>query len=186
MFERLAIQAVFLYTPKRHGDARGWFTEIWSQAALEPMVGPLSWVQDNHSYSAPQGTLRGLHMQVGPNAQDKLVRCVRGSILDVAVDVRTGSPTYGRHVSAVISSANGAQIFVPKGFAHGFVTLEPDVEVVYKVSAPHDKAGERGLMWNDPALAIDWGVDPSTVTLSDRDKHWPALHEAGVLFTWPV
>ncbi len=186
LFERLAISDVFLYTPKRHGDARGWFCETWSRAALEPMTGPLDWVQDNHSRSGPRGVLRGLHMQVGANAQDKLVRCVRGSIRDVAVDVREGSPTFGRHVSAVISEKNGAQMFVPKGFAHGFVTLEPDVEVIYKVSAGYDKDGERGIAWNDPALGIDWGVDDGDVTLSARDKLWPMLAAAGSLFMYPA
>lgn len=175
MIEHLAIEDVFLFTPKRHGDARGWFSETWSRAAMEPETGPLDWVQDNHSRSGPRGVLRGLHLQIAPFAQDKLVRCVRGAIRDVAVDVRVGSPSFGRHVAAVLSEANGTQIFVPKGFAHGFVTLEPDCEVIYKVSAPYNKDCERGVAWNDPALAIDWGVSPQEVTLSDRDRLWPNL-----------
>lgn len=184
MFEYLGIGDVFLFTPKRHGDERGWFCETWSQAALEPKTGPLDWVQDNHSRSGPRGVLRGLHMQIGPNAQDKLVRCVRGAIRDVAVDIRTGSPSFGRYVSAVLSADNGTQIFVPKGFAHGFVTLEPNCEVIYKVSAPYDKAAERGLAFDDPALAIDWGVDRAEITLSDRDKLWPTLADSPVLFRY--
>ena len=186
MFEPLSIKDVFLYTPKRHGDARGWFAETWSRATLEPMTGPLDWVQDNHSRSQPRGVLRGLHLQMPPYAQDKLVRCVRGSIFDVAVDVRSGSPAYGRHVSAVLSAANGAQIFVPKGFAHGFVTLETGVEVIYKVSALYNKDAERGILWNDPALGIDWGIPAGELTLSERDGLWPTLAAAGPLFSYPV
>lgn len=186
MFEHLTIPDVFVFTPKRHGDARGWFSETWSRAALEPKTGPLDWVQDNHSRSGPRGVLRGLHMQIGANAQDKLVRCVRGAIRDVAVDVRSGSPSFGRYVAAVLSADNGAQIFVPKGFAHGFVTLEPDAEVIYKVTAPYDKAAETGLAYDDPGLAIDWGVDAADITLSERDRLWPRLADAPVLFTYSV
>lgn len=182
MFEHLGIRDAFLFTPKRHGDARGWFSETWSRAALEPKTGPLEWVQDNHSRSGPRGVLRGLHFQIGENAQDKLVRCVRGAIRDVAVDIRAGSPSFGQYVSAVLSADNGTQIFVPRGFAHGFVTLEPDCEVIYKVSAPYDKAAERGLAFDDPALAIDWGVDSADITLSDRDRLWPTLANSPNLF----
>lgn len=177
MFERLAIPDVFLYMPRRIGDDRGWFSETFSRAALEPMTGPLDWVQDNHSRSAARGTLRGLHLQVAPFAQDKLVRCVRGEILDVAVDVRPGSPTFGRHVAATLTENNGIQIFVPKGFAHGFVTLTPDAEVVYKVSAPYNRDAERGVAWDDPALGIDWRLIGPPV-LSERDRQWPTLAAA--------
>lgn len=186
MFERLAIPDVFVFTPRRHADARGDFAETFSRAALEPMTGKLDWVQDNHSRSTARGVLRGLHLQIAPHAQDKLVRCVRGAVRDVAVDVRRGSPTFGRHVAALLSADNGAQIFVPKGFAHGFVTLEPGTEVLYKVTDAYDPACERGLAWNDPALAIDWGVDACEITLSERDRAWPALADAGPLFTVPV
>jgi dTDP-4-dehydrorhamnose 3,5-epimerase len=177
VFERLAIPDVFLYTPRRHGDARGWFMETFSQATLEPMTGPLAWVQDNHSRSDRAGTVRGLHFQRGASAQDKLVRCVRGEILDVAVDIRPGSPTFGRHVSAVLSEENGMQIFVPKGFAHGFATRVAGTEVQYKVSAPYDPTREGGVMWNDPALGIDWGVAAEDATLSERDRLWPNLKD---------
>ncbi len=186
MFERLAIPDVFLYTPKRHGDARGFFVETFSRAALEPMTGPLDWMQDNHARSEPRGVLRGLHLQVGPHAQDKLLRCVRGAILDVAVDVRTGSPMFGRHVSAMLSADNGVQIFVPKGFAHGYLTLEPGTEVIYKVTDVYDPSCEHGVAWNDPALGIDWGVGADGVILSARDRLWPVLADAPPLFSWPV
>jgi dTDP-4-dehydrorhamnose 3,5-epimerase len=178
VFERLAIPEVFLFTPSRHADARGAFVETFSKARLDPETGPLDWVQDNQSRSAKAGTLRGLHLQAPPHAQDKLVRVARGAIFDVAVDVRRGSPTYGRHVSATLSEANGAQIFVPKGFAHGFVTLEPETEVLYKVTHAYAPASERGVLWRDPALAIAWPVPARDVTLNARDDAWPLLADA--------
>lgn len=186
VFERLAIPDVFLHTPVRHGDARGWFAETFNAATLEPMIGRRDWVQDNHAASAQAGTVRGLHLQIAPHAQDKLVRCVRGAVCDVAVDVRVGAPTFGRHVSAVLSADNGVQIFVPKGFAHGYVTLTPDAEVIYKVTDFYNRDAERGVAWDDPALAIDWGVAPGAAILADRDRQWPALKDAGPLFTYPV
>jgi dTDP-4-dehydrorhamnose 3,5-epimerase len=172
MFERLAIPEVFLFTPKRHGDARGYFAETFSRAKFDPMVGPMDWLQDNIALSAEKGVLRGLHFQIPPYAQDKLVRCGRGVVLDVAVDLRRTSATYGRYVKAVLSEENGVQIFVPKGFAHAYLTLTANCEVAYKVTAPYHPESERGVMWNDPALAIDWGLDGAAPTLSDRDRKW--------------
>lgn len=177
MFERLAIPDVFLFTPKRHGDARGYFVETFSHAKLAPMTGALEWVQDNFALSAEQGVLRGLHFQIAPHAQDKLVRCGRGAMLDVVVDLRRASPHYGKHVKAVLSEENGAQIFVPKGFAHGYLTLTPASEVLYKVTAGYHPESERGLMWNDEALAIDWNLGGAAPILSDRDRKWAPFAE---------
>ena len=157
--EPLSIPEVLLLTPPRFGDARGFFSETYNAARFaEAGVGP-TFIQDNHSLSAPKGTLRGLHCQIAPHAQGKLVRCVRGAIFDVAVDIRAGSPSYGRHVAALLSAENWQQLWVPSGFLHGFCTLQADTEVIYKVTAPYDRASVRGVMWNDPALGIDWPLD---------------------------
>ncbi len=185
MFERLEIPDVFLFTPKRHGDDRGFFCESFNHAVMEPMTGPVKWVQDNHSRSQPKGVLRGLHFQIPPFAQDKLVRCVRGSILDVAVDIREGSPTYGKYVSATLSEENGVQIYVPKGFAHGFVTLEEGVEVMYKVTNYYSPTCDRGIQFDDPALGIDWGVTREEATLSDKDAKLPKLADIPTAFRYP-
>lgn len=178
MFERLAIPEVFLFTPRRHADARGVFVETFSKATLDPETGELDWVQDNQSLSAKPGTLRGLHLQAPPHAQDKLVRVVRGAIFDVALDVRHGSPTFGRHVSATLTAANGVQIFVPKGFAHGFVTLEPETEVLYKVTHGYRPESERGVLWRDPALGIAWPVAAADIAVNARDDAFPLLADA--------
>src|SRR5205814_6411599 len=138
--------------------------------------------QDNHSLSAEKGVLRGLHYQIQPMAQAKLVRVIHGAILDVAVDIRRGSPTFGQHVTAVLSSENWRQILVPVGFAHGFVTLEPNTEVLYKVSNYYSPSHERGIRWNDPQLGIEWGIDPSRAILSKRDLEHPVLADAVDLF----
>jgi len=161
---------------KRFGDARGWFTETYSERAYDALGITCRFVQDNHSYSAPAFTLRGLHFQTPPFAQDKLVRCIRGRIFDVAVDVRNGSPTYGHWVSTELSAENGRQLFVPVGFLHGFLTLEPDAEVVYKVSAPYAPANDGGIAWDDPDIGVEWplphGVSPE---LSGKDAAQPRL-----------
>lgn len=184
MFQRLAIPEVFTYTPKRFSDERGFFVETFNSALMEPMTGSALWVQDNHSRSEPVGTVRGLHFQVPPFAQDKLVRCIAGSILDVAVDIRHGSPTFGQHVSAKLTAAGGEQIFVPKGFAHGFVTLEPGCEVIYKVTNYYSGQHDRGVRWNDPALSIEWGVDADKAVLSAKDAVAPMLEELPVCFRY--
>ena len=177
-----AIPAVKLIQPKKHGDHRGFFSEVYSRAALRDVGIDLEFVQDNHSLSAERGVVRGLHYQIAPTAQDKLVRVVRGAILDVAVDIRRGSPTFGKHVAEVISAEKWNQILVPVGFAHGFVTLEPNTEVLYKVTAPYSPKDERGIRWNDPALGIQWQIDPSAAILSKRDTEHPFLKDATDLF----
>lgn len=177
--ETFDIAGVKLLTPRRFGDDRGFFSETWNAKtfAAAGIAGPF--VQDNHAHSKPKGTLRGLHFQTDPMAQDKLVRVVRGSVYDVAVDLRPGSPTYGRHVAAMLSAGNWAQLWVPKGFAHGYVTLEPDTEVIYKVTEYYSPAHDSGIAWNDPALAIAWPVSAADVVLSDKDKNLPRLAELG-------
>lgn len=172
------IPGVLLLTPKRFGDHRGFFSETYNSRLFEDAGIHLKFVQDNQSLSVEKGVLRGLHYQLEPKAQDKLVRVIRGAILDIAVDIRRGSPTFGKHVAAVISQENWQQILVPKGFAHGFLTLEPHTEVVYKVTDYYSPDHERGILWNDPELGINWGVDPAEVVLSDRDKKHPSFCDA--------
>jgi dTDP-4-dehydrorhamnose 3,5-epimerase len=176
------IADVKILVPKKFGDHRGFFSETFNRKFLEEAGINADFVQDNHSLSVEKGVVRGLHCQLPPMAQHKLVRVVRGAILDVAVDIRKGSPTFGRHVVAVLSAENWRQIFVPIGFAHGFVTLEPNTEVVYKVSNNYSPQHERGILWNDPALAIDWGISSESAILSDRDKKHPVLKESPDLF----
>lgn len=176
--ERLAIPDVILITPTRFGDARGFFSETYNAARLAEVGIDMPFVQDNQSLSRARGVLRGLHCQVAPNPQGKLVRCLRGAIWDVAVDIRVGSPTYGQHVSAVLSAENWQQLWIPPGFLHGFCTIEPDSEVIYKVTAPYDVSAERGVMWDDPALAIPWPLAEGDVVLSDKDRKLPGFAAA--------
>ena len=180
--ERLAIPEVILITPPRFGDARGFFSETFNarRFAEAGVTGPF--VQDNQSLSASKGTVRGLHCQIAPSVQGKLVRCVRGAIWDVAVDIRHGSPTFGQHAAAVLSAENWNQLWVPGGFLHGFCTLEPDTEVIYKVTADYDRAAERGVIWNDPALALPWPVAEVDAVLSDKDKVLPRLADCDAWF----
>jgi dTDP-4-dehydrorhamnose 3,5-epimerase len=175
--EPLAIPAVLLVTPPRFGDERGFFSETFSAPRLEAAGIGGDFVQDNHSLSRARGVVRGLHCQLHPHAQGKLVRCVRGAIWDVAVDVRRGSPSYGRHVAAVLSAENWRQLWVPPGFLHGFCTIEPDTEVVYKVTALYDRASERGVRWDDPDLALPWPVAAERAVLSGKDRELPLLAE---------
>lgn len=182
--ERLAIPAVILLTPPRFGDSRGFFSETFNARRMADAGIEGTFTQDNHSLSAKKGTVRGLHCQVAPHVQGKLVRCVRGAIWDVAVDARTGSPTYGQHVSAVLSAENWQQLWVPGGFLHGFCTLEPDTEVVYKVTGDYDRPSERGVIWNDPDLALPWPVTAAEVTLSDKDIALPRFTEASGWFRY--
>jgi dTDP-4-dehydrorhamnose 3,5-epimerase len=177
--EDTAIPDVKLIRPARHGDARGFFSEVWNARAFADAGLDLAFVQDNHVRNAAAGTLRGLHLQVAPNPQGKLVRCCRGAVLDVAVDVRKGSPTFGRHVSAELSEENWTQLWVPEGFAHGYVTLTDGAEVLYKVTGPYDPASERGVRFDDPALGIDWRFSPDALILSEKDRSWPSLGEFG-------
>ncbi len=182
--ESLAIPDVKIITPRRFGDHRGFFSETYSKPAFDAAGLDLDFVQDNHSLSASVGVLRGLHFQVPPFAQDKLVRVIRGRIFDVAVDIRRGSPTYGRWVAAEISAAAWNQILVPVGFAHGFVTLEPDTEVVYKVTAPYAPEHDRGLAWDDPDLAIAWPLDGIEAILSEKDTRHPRLADLPAAFSY--
>ncbi|MBD8621114.1 dTDP-4-dehydrorhamnose 3,5-epimerase [Sphingomonas sp. CFBP 13728] len=170
------LSPVQLIQPKRFGDSRGWFTEVYSEPAFAKLGIDCRFVQDNHSLSVPKHTLRGLHFQTPPHGQDKLVRCIRGTIFDVAVDIRKGSPTYGQWVGAELSAENGYQLFIPIGFAHGFVTLEDNCEVTYKCSDTYAPANDGGIRWDDPTIDIDWlmpaGADPE---LSAKDAVQPLL-----------
>jgi dTDP-4-dehydrorhamnose 3,5-epimerase len=169
------IPDVKVLVPPRYGDLRGWFMETYSTRAFEASVGGTVFVQDNQAFSAARGTLRGLHFQTPPEAQAKLVRVVRGAIFDVAVDLRVGSPTYGAWVGATLTAEGGEQIFVPRGFAHGYCTLEPDTEVAYKVDGFYAPTCDGGLLWNDPTIGIRWPMDPHEVILSDKDTRLPAF-----------
>lgn len=176
-FEPTAFAGCFLITPKKFGDERGFFSEVFRESEFREAGIAHSWVQDNHSYSATPGTLRGLHLQVEPFAQAKLLRVTRGAILDVVVDVRPASATFRQHFAVELSAVNWKQIYVPVGFAHGFCTLTPDCEVHYKVSAPYSPTHERGVNWNDPELAIAWPEHLGPFTMTDRDRNWPHLTE---------
>lgn len=170
------IPPVQLIRPKRYGDARGWFTEIHSVPTFTTLGITCTFVQDNHSLSVPVFTLRGLHFQVPPRGQDKLVRCIRGRVFDVAVDVRAGSPSYGEWVGTELSAENGHQLFIPVGFAHGFMTLEPNCEVTYKCSDTYAPQNDGGIHWN--SVGIDWPLlAGATPELSDKDKVQPTLAE---------
>jgi dTDP-4-dehydrorhamnose 3,5-epimerase len=178
----LSIPDVKVVEPAKFGDARGFFSETYHKLAFAEAGIDMEFVQDHHAFSAAQNTIRGLHFQTPPHAQDKLVRVVRGAILDVAVDLRIGSPTYGHHVSAVISAENWKQILIPVGFAHGLRTLEPDTEVIYKVSAYYAPEHDKGLLWNDAVLGIDWGVADRNVHLSEKDLNQPRLRDLPEFF----
>jgi dTDP-4-dehydrorhamnose 3,5-epimerase len=180
--EELGIEGPLLISVRRFADARGSFSETYSRRDFAAIGIPDEFVQDNQSFSAATGTLRGLHFQAPPTTQGKLVRVLRGRILDVAVDLRRGSPTYLRHVSAELSAENGLMLWVPVGFAHGFVTREPDTEVAYKCTGFYDTACDRGIAWNDPDIAVDWGVTADQVVLSDKDRRAPVLAEIGSPF----
>ena len=173
---------VLILTPKHFDDARGFFSETYNERLWQELGLDLRFVQDNHSHSAQPGTVRGLHYQVPPHAQDKLVRVTRGAILDVAVDIRVGSPTFGRHVSTVISAAEWNQILVPAGFAHGYATLEPDTEVFYKTTDFYAPDCERAIRWNDLAIGIEWGLAQEQAVVSERDAQAPLLADAVDLF----
>lgn len=176
------IPVVKVLVPKKFGDHRGFFSEVFNRKAAAEAGIAAEFVQDNHSLSAEKGVVRGLHYQIAPMAQDKLVRVIRGAVLDVAVDIRRGSPTFGRHVAIELSAQNWKQLFVPAGFAHGFVTLEPNTEVLYKVTNYYSAAHDRGIRWNDPELGIGWGVDGESAVLSEKDRKNPVLAEATDLF----
>ncbi|RNF32882.1 dTDP-4-dehydrorhamnose 3,5-epimerase [Paracoccus methylarcula] len=176
---------VLVIEPARFGDARGWFSETWNAANMAAAGLELSFVQDNHSFSATQYTLRGLHYQSPPHAQDKLVRCSRGRIFDVAVDIRRGSPHYGRWTGVELSAENGRQLLVPKGFLHAFLTLTPDCEVQYKCTDFYAPDCDGAIRWDDPDIGIDWPLPPGVEpVLSAKDSAAPRLTAFETPFTW--
>lgn len=163
--------------PTRHSDHRGYFSEVFKAAWFKENVSDLNFVQDNESLSVCQGTLRGLHFQAPPFVQGKLVRCMRGSLLDVVVDIRAGSPTFGEWTSEEITAENGVQLWVPPGFAHGFLTLEPDTMISYKVTADYSQQHDCGILWNDPAIGIEWPIAFHEAIISEKDRNQPRLCE---------
>ncbi|MBC2669050.1 dTDP-4-dehydrorhamnose 3,5-epimerase [Novosphingobium piscinae] len=185
LFLPSTIPAVLEITPKRHGDERGYFAEIFSQRDFEAHAGPTVFVQENESLSARVGTIRGLHFQTDPHAQGKLVRCTAGAIFDVAVDLRSDSPTYGQWAGVELSPAKGNLFWIPPGFAHGFCTLEPDTVVNYKVTSHYAPECDKGLLWNDPSVGIIWPSVADPDTLSAKDRVQPTLAELPVHFTMP-
>ncbi len=179
----LALPDVKLVQLKVHGDSRGFFLESFKDADWRPILGSRPFIQDNQSLSAEAGTVRGLHYQVPPFTQAKLVQVLRGRILDVAVDLRRATPTFGRHVAVELAAGDGRQVFVPEGFAHGFMTLEPASMVAYKVTSGYEPKSERGIAWDDPDLGIAWpDALKAGATLSARDRQWPRLKDATDLF----
>ncbi len=179
-----SLQEVKILEPRVFGDARGWFLESYSTETMQKLGFNTVFVQDNHSYSATKGILRGLHFQKAPFAQTKLVRCTRGAILDVAVDIRQGSPQYLQWVSAVLSAENHRQLYIPKGFAHGFLTLTDDVEVQYKVDALYSTTCDRSIRFDDPTIGVDWGI-PNPI-LSDKDNNAPLLKDSDADFIYTL
>jgi dTDP-4-dehydrorhamnose 3,5-epimerase len=182
--ERFSIEDLFAIVPVKRVDERGFFSETYRSEALRSQGVTADFVQENHVYSAARGVLRGLHFQTPPRAQGKLVRCIRGAILDVAVDIRAQSPTYGSHVALELSAENWRQLWLPPGFAHGYVTLEPDCEVIYKVTDYWAPDCERGLAWNDPSLDIDWRFSPADIIMADKDRRNPRLSDIDPVFNY--
>jgi len=173
-----------LIIPKRFCDERGYFSESWSERQFREQVANVSFVQDNQSLSARKGTLRGLHFQKPPFAQGKLVRVVSGSIFDIAVDIRKGSPTYKQHIAIVLSASEGSQLWVPPGFLHGFCTLQDDTEVFYKVTSYYSPTHDAGVLWSDADLGIKWPVDKGSVVLSEKDQRHPRLSDLPGFFEY--
>jgi len=169
--EKTSLDGVLIITPRRFGDDRGFFSEVWNKNTLVDAGITDEFVQDNQSLSAEVGTVRGLHFQSPPHAQDKLVRCGQGALLDVAVDIRKGSATYGNSVAVELSAENGKQLFVPKGFLHGFVTLLPNTEILYKCTDFYAPDCDGSVHFNSASLSIDWGVDPRKAIVSEKDAN---------------
>lgn len=180
-FKPLDLKEIIVVTPDRHGDSRGYFSEVYNRDVFARNGIDQTWVQDNQSLSASLHTLRGLHYQTPPFAQDKLIRVLRGRIFDVAVDIRKGSATFGRWVSQELSAEAFNQMLVPVGFAHGFLTLEPDTEVLYKVSAAYSKDHDRAIAWNDSEIAVQWPLNGQSPSLSQKDREAPLLADAELL-----
>ncbi len=173
---------VYILEPKVFGDNRGWFMESWSQKTMDESGLHYNFVQDNHSFSAIKGTLRGLHFQKGEDSQAKLVRCAKGAVLDVAVDLRIGSPTYKKWVAVELSAENKRQLLIPRGFAHAFLTLTDDVEFLYKADNYYAPQSDRNIIWNDLDINVEWGID--NPILSDKDGKAPTLRESDVDFIY--
>lgn len=173
----LELAGVLLVVPRRFGDERGYLVETYRADAFRALGIEADFVQDNQSLSARAGTVRGLHFQTPPAAQAKLVRAIRGAVFDVAVDLRRGSPSFGRWCAATLTAAGGEQLFIPRGFAHGFCTLEPDTEVAYKIDGYYAPDCDAGVLWNDPEIGIAWPVEPAEATLSEKDRKLPRLRE---------
>jgi dTDP-4-dehydrorhamnose 3,5-epimerase len=169
------LEGVLLLRPDRRGDTRGWFSVTWNRDDFAACGVTADFIQDNHSLSRQPGTVRGLHAQMPPFAQAKLIRVIAGAIRDVVVDIRRNSPTYGQSLTIDLDATIGEQVFVPHGFLHGFLTLEPDTQVAYKVDAPWSPDHEIAVRWNDPAIAIDWGIDADTAILSEKDAAAPGF-----------
>jgi dTDP-4-dehydrorhamnose 3,5-epimerase len=170
--------------PKRHRDDRGWFSEAFRENRLHELGIHCRFVQENQSFSKRAGTLRGLHFQLPPSAQAKLITVSQGRVLDMIVDVRKGSPTYGKHVSVELSAESGHQLYIPVGFAHGFITLEDDVIIVYRVSDYYAPAYDKGIRWNDPDIAFPWPVREDAIAISDKDRNLPFLKEFASPFSY--
>lgn len=181
--EQTPLPGVLILTPRRYGDHRGFFSESWNRQRMVEAGTDIDFVQDNHSVSREMGTLRGLHFQTQPHAQAKLVRCGRGSLFDVAVDIRYGSPTFGQWVGVELSFDNGKQVLIPEGFLHGFITREPDTEIVYKCSDYYAPDCDGAVRFDDPDIGIDWGLSGAPV-LSDKDAAAPWLADLPEYFTW--
>lgn len=175
--DETTLDGVMVLTPNRFGDARGFFSESWSAARMEAAGLIYDFVQDNHSISVQMGTVRGLHFQAPPHAQAKLVRCGRGRLLDVAVDIRKGSPTFGQWVAKELSFENGQQLLIPRGFLHGFVTLAPDTEIIYKCDDVYAPECDGAVRFDDPDLGIDWGIEPDKAILSEKDRAAPFMKD---------
>ncbi|HOF90505.1 MAG: dTDP-4-dehydrorhamnose 3,5-epimerase [Tenuifilaceae bacterium] len=181
VFNKTFIDGVFIIEPKVFGDSRGYFFESYNQKEFEEKVGPITFVQDNESKSS-YGVLRGLHFQKPPFAQAKLVRCAEGEVFDVAVDLRQASPTFGKYVAVNLSGENKKQLFIPRGFAHGFVVLSQNAVIIYKVDNLYAPEYDTGIMWNDPQLNINWGIEEEDIILSTKDTSLPLLRDTDVKF----
>lgn len=182
--ETARIPDIKFIDPGRHSDDRGWLSEAWNPDALADAGLDLRFVQDNQSHNPRAGAIRALHFQTPPHAQGKLIICLSGRIFDVAVDLRAGSPTYGEHVGLEMNADETRQMWIPPGFAHGYCALEPETRVLYKLTAPFAPHASGGILWNDPALGIDWPVSGLDVIVNERDRAWPTLAEFETPFRW--
>ena len=169
------ITGLKLIDPAKYSDDRGWMSELWNATVCPRLGSEISFVQDSMAYNRDAGTIRGLHFQAPPFDQGKLVICVSGSIFDVALDLRTGSPTFGNHFSVTLDSKATLQLWIPSGFAHGYCSLEPHSKVLYKLTKPYERDAAAGILWNDPNLNISWPVQPKSVVINKRDEQWPSF-----------